>query len=103
MPLGAGSMARIRVCFRAVPRWDFDFLTGTKWVITGSFQYFKPREKAGELIKEYGGEIIGGVSSKTNYLLCGESPGSKYEKAIELGIKIIYESEFLKIIQNKSL
>ncbi len=80
-----------------------EFLTGTKWVITGSFQNFKPREKAGELIKEYGGEIIGSISSKTSYLLCGESPGSKLDKAVEIGVKIINEFEFLKIIQNKYL
>lgn len=79
------------------------FMENTKWVITGSFENFKPREKAGEIIKKYGGEIISMVSSKTTHLLCGESPGSKLEKAEKLNVSIIKEDDFLKMINNKKL
>lgn len=77
------------------------FLTDTRWVITGSFKNFKPREKAGELIENYGGKVSDSVTSHTTHLLCGESPGSKLEKAVKLGMKIISEDDFKKIIENK--
>ena len=79
------------------------FLKGSKWVITGSFENFKPRDKAATLIKEYGGEIIDAVSAKTNYLLCGKEAGSKLDKAKSLGITIIDEANFLKIIKEKKI
>ncbi|HNZ27604.1 MAG TPA: NAD-dependent DNA ligase LigA [Spirochaetota bacterium] len=77
------------------------FLSGTKWVITGSFENFNPREKAAELIKKYGGETVDAVSSKTTHLLKGKSPGSKLEKAIKLKINIVEEAEFLLIIERE--
>ncbi len=79
------------------------FLKGTKWVITGSFSNFKPREKAAFLIKQFGGEVVDAVSSKVNFLLKGEEPGSKLNKAKALGIKIIDEAQFVKIINSKTL
>lgn len=79
------------------------FLSGTKWVITGSFETFQPREKAAELIKKHGGEISDSVSSRTTYLLCGDSPGSKLDKAISLKIKIINEKDFIKIIREQNI
>ena len=79
------------------------FLKGTKWVVTGSFKNFKPREKASEIIERFGGEVIGSISSKTTYLLTGEAPGSKLDKAVKLDVKIINENEFIKIIENKKI
>ncbi len=79
------------------------FLNGTRWVITGSFKNFKPREIAGELIEKNGGKVLDSVSSNTTHLLCGESPGSKLDKAAKLGIKIIDEDNFNKIIENKKI
>jgi len=79
------------------------FLKETKWVITGSFENFKPRDKAGDLIKKYGGEVLTSISSNTTHLLCGESPGSKLDKARSLNIKIINEYEFLNIINEKKI
>ena len=79
------------------------FLSGTKWVITGSFENYKPRDKAGDLIKKYGGEVISIVSSKTTHLLCGEAPGSKLNKAKALGVMMINEDEFIRIIENGKL
>jgi DNA ligase (NAD+) len=79
------------------------FLKNTKWVITGSFENFKPRDKAADLIKFYGGETADAVSSKTDYLLCGNEAGSKLTKAQSLDINIVNEVEFLEIISKKSL
>ncbi|MCG8568950.1 MAG: NAD-dependent DNA ligase LigA [Spirochaetes bacterium] len=79
------------------------FLSETKWVVTGSFENFKPRDKAKDIIKQYGGEILSAVSSKTSYLLCGSDAGSKLKKAQDLGISIIDEKRFLEIIEDKKI
>ena len=52
-----------------------------------------------ELIKEKGGRVTSSVSKNTDYLVVGESPGSKYEKASQLGVKMIGESELLEMIR----
>lgn len=79
------------------------FLKETKWVITGSFEYYRPREKAAVAIKEFGGEVVNTVSSKTSFLLCGSEAGSKLEKAKQLGIRVIGEEEFRMMIEEKVL
>ncbi len=56
------------------------------------------RERAYERIREMGGEIGESVSSKTRYLIIGKEPGSKLQKAQKLGVKIIEEKEFLKLL-----
>ncbi|MEK7483129.1 MAG: BRCT domain-containing protein, partial [Planctomycetota bacterium] len=71
---------------------------GQIWCVTGSFEQFKPREKAMEEIQRRGGKVVGSVSSKTTHLLAGENAGSKQEKAQELGVTIISEAVFLKMI-----
>ncbi len=82
---------------------ETQFLSGTKWVVTGSFEHFKPRDIASEKIKLFGGEIVGAVSTKTNFLLCGSDAGSKLDKAKSLGIRIIEEEEFISIITRQML
>jgi DNA ligase (NAD+) len=57
-----------------------------------------PREFAKKKIIENGGKVSSSVSPKTNYLIAGENPGSKYNEAKKFGINIITEEEFLKII-----
>lgn len=79
------------------------FFKDTKWLITGSFKNFKPREKAIELIIKYGGQEVKSVSSRTTYLLCGEKPGSKLEKSKKLGIKILDEEEFIAILRENGV
>lgn len=71
-------------------------LKGTIWVITGTLSI--PREEAAELIRLRGGKVSGSVSAKTTYLLAGEEAGSKLEKAERLGVKILSEEEFQKLI-----
>lgn len=67
------------------------------FVITGVLESMS-REKAKEKILDLGGRVNETLSSKTDYLIAGENPGSKYEKAKKLGVKIINERKFLKMI-----
>jgi DNA ligase (NAD+) len=73
------------------------------WCVTGTFEKFQPREKAIDLILFHGGKKVTSVSSKTTHLLAGENAGSKLEKATELGVKIINEKEFLKILSENKI
>jgi len=57
------------------------------------------RDEAKAKIRELGGDISESVSSKTSYVIVGNDPGSKAEKAKKLGVKIISEKEFLKLIK----
>lgn len=72
-------------------------LEGKKFVLTGSLPTFT-RKEATELIRKHGGNTTSSVSSKTDYLLAGESAGSKYDKAVELGIPVLDEESFLKMV-----
>ncbi len=72
-------------------------LSGLKIVLTGSLETFK-RGQATKLIEDNGGEVVSSVSKLTDLVLAGEEAGSKLEKAKKLGIKIIDESEFKKMI-----
>lgn len=76
-----------------------DKLSGLTFVLTGALRSMS-REQAKEKIRSLAGEISESVSRKTDYLVVGENPGGKLEKARQLGVKIIREEEFLKIIQD---
>ena len=67
-------------------------LDGKSFVITGALPGLS-RDEAKKLIQRSGGRVVGSVTSKTNYLLAGEKPGSKLEKADKLGVKVIDWSE----------
>ncbi len=71
-------------------------IKGTTWVITGSLS--KPREEIAEEIVGQGGKVSGSVSKKTSFVLAGEEAGSKLEKAKKLGIRIVDEAEFRKLL-----
>ena len=73
-------------------------ITGKTFVITGSLESLS-RSDAEQKISEHGGSAVGSVSKKTDYLICGKEPGSKFDKAKELEVKIIYEKEFLELIK----
>lgn len=73
-------------------------LKNSSFVITGVLKSMS-REKAKENIVNEGGKVNETLSLKTDYLIAGENPGSKYEKAKKLGIKIINEKEFLWILK----
>ena len=70
-------------------------LKDKSFVITGQLPL--PREQVKDLIKKQGGKVIAAVSSKTDYLLCGEAPGSKKDKALELSVQILTWTEFQKL------
>ncbi len=73
---------------------------GQTWCVTGSFEHFKPRDLAMEEVKKRGGRVTSSVTSKTTHLLAGSNPGSKLDKAVALGVKIVSEEEFLKMLQS---
>jgi DNA ligase (NAD+) len=58
----------------------------------------RSREEAGEIVKQHGGKVIGSVSKKTDYVVVGTDPGSKYDKAKELGVPILDEAGFEKLV-----
>ena len=68
---------------------------GQVWCVTGSFDQFKPRSLAEELIKELGGRVVSSVTGKTTHLLAGTGAGSKLSKAEKLGVEIVEEAEFI--------
>jgi DNA ligase (NAD+) len=71
--------------------------SGKSVVLTGSLKSLT-RDEAKAKIRELGGDISSSVSKKTDFVIAGEEPGSKYEKAVELEVKIIDEESFLKLI-----
>lgn len=73
-------------------------LAGKTFVITGKLESIE-REDAEEEIRKRGGNAGSSVSKSTDYLVVGENPGSKLQKAQQLSIKIISENEFLKILK----
>lgn len=73
-------------------------LAGLTFVLTGGLESMS-REEAKDKIRELGGNISESVSRKTSYLVVGSEPGSKYERAKKLGVRMIDEREFLKIIR----
>ncbi|OGL79201.1 hypothetical protein A3E39_04835 [Candidatus Uhrbacteria bacterium RIFCSPHIGHO2_12_FULL_60_25] len=73
-------------------------LAGTSWVITGTLDAMG-REEAKEKIRARGGDVSESVSKKTTYVVVGFDPGSKADKAKKLGVDILDEKEFLKIIR----
>jgi DNA ligase (NAD+) len=70
-------------------------------VVTGKLREYS-RGNIKQIIQEAGGRVTGSVSSKTDFVLVGEDPGSKRDKALELGIKIISELEFKEMINDFS-
>lgn len=73
-------------------------LKGLTFVLTGTMEKMS-REEAKEKIKSLGGDASESVSKKTTYVVAGENPGSKYDKAKTLGVKILKEQEFLKLLK----
>ena len=77
-------------------RTDHDF-SGRTFVLTGALQNYS-RDEATQLIKQRGGKVTGSVSAKTDYVLVGEDPGSKFDKAKELKVRTLSEYDFEKLL-----
>ncbi len=74
-------------------------LEGLTFVITGTLP--KPRKEVEDLIESQGGHASSAVSASTNYLVAGDNPGSKLQKAKDLGIKTVSYEELLGLIEGK--
>jgi DNA ligase (NAD+) len=72
-------------------------LEGKSFVFTGGLAN-RTREEAGEIVQQHGGKVISSVSKKTDDVVVGTDPGSKYEKAKELGVPILSEREFERVV-----
>ncbi len=70
---------------------------GKKFVFTGELDELS-REEAAAMVKKMGGDVLDSVSKKTDYIVVGQNPGSKYNKAVNLGLKILNEKEFKEMI-----
>lgn len=79
-----------------LPQKEQKFI-GQSFVVTGTLETMS-RDDLKKKIREFGGKVSGSVSSKTDYVVAGDKPGSKYSKAKKLGIKIIGEKEFLEML-----
>ena len=75
-------------------------LLGQTFVITGTLESTS-REEAEQKIRELGGRASSAVTKNTSYLVVGKNPGSKLKKAESLGVKVIYENEFSKLLNKK--
>jgi DNA ligase (NAD+) len=73
-------------------------LAGKSFVFTGGLLN-RSREEAGLLVQQHGGKVSGSVSKKTDYVVVGTDPGSKYDKAKEFGVAILTEAEFEKLLK----
>ena len=87
--------------FEAEESTGSDSFAGKVFVITGSLEHFTNRNELKELIEKNGGKVSGSVSSKTNFLINNDtaSNSSKNKKAKELGVEMISEEDFLKLLE----
>jgi DNA ligase (NAD+) len=72
---------------------------GKSFVFTGSLAN-RSREEAGQLVMQHGAKVSGSVSKKTDYVVVGADPGSKYDKAKELNVSVLTEPEFEKLLRS---
>lgn len=79
-----------------------DKLSGKKFVFTGELQAMA-RSKAAQKVRQLGADVSSDVSRNTDFVVVGESPGSKHKKALSLGVKILNEKQFEEMINEKSI
>ncbi|MFH0776431.1 MAG: NAD-dependent DNA ligase LigA [Patescibacteria group bacterium] len=72
-------------------------LSGKTFVVTGTLENFS-RQGIKDTIKKFGGKVASSISAKTDFLVAGENAGSKLKKSEELGIKVLSESEFQRLL-----
>ncbi len=91
--------AGVKLATETIEVTDQSF-AGLSFVFTGGLEKMS-REQAGQEILKRGGKVSSSVSKKTDYVVAGADPGSKFDKAKELGVKIISEQEFRKLLGDK--
>ena len=77
-----------------------NIFAGKTFVLTGELENMT-REEAKEIIENHGGKVTSSVSKKTNFVLLGQNPGSKYDKALKLNITILSKDEFLRFLGSR--
>lgn len=75
-----------------------DYFEDKTFVLTGTLNMIT-RNEASSIIEDKGGKVTSSVTKKTDYVVVGDNPGSKYDKAINLGIEIINEEKFMELIK----
>jgi DNA ligase (NAD+) len=75
-------------------------LADKNFVLTGTFKNFS-RDEVKQEIEKHGGKVISAVSKNVDYLVVGEKPGSKLKKAVDLGLKIVDESMFIRLFESE--
>ncbi|MBN1755001.1 NAD-dependent DNA ligase LigA [bacterium] len=85
------------VTFKVAEKAQIQELTGKTFVLTGALEHLT-RDKAKAEIENRGGKVTSSVSKKTDYVVVGADPGSKYDKALELKVTTISEEEFLEML-----
>lgn len=76
---------------------ESNIFEGKTFVLTGTLPDYT-RDEAKLIIEKHGGKVSGSVSKKTSYLLCGADPGSKYDKAVSLGVTVLSQDDFMKLL-----
>ncbi len=94
----SGRLLREGIRFERVARSRVSAVAEKTFVMTGSLSSMK-RSEAKEQILRRGGRVSSSVSSSTDYLVMGESPGSKLQRAEALGVAILKEEEFLRLLE----
>ena len=85
----------------AAPAASEGLLQGQSFVLTGTLEGMK-RDVATQLILAAGGRVVSSISKKTNYLVAGTNPGSKLDKARNLGVDVINQSQLLAMVNSES-
>jgi DNA ligase (NAD+) len=94
-------LAKLRQAWKALPEYNITAgpkpLAGKTFVLTGGLQEYS-RDQAKKKLQTLGATVTSSVSKKTDYVVAGADPGSKYEQALKLKIAILTEDDFLKLI-----
>jgi DNA ligase (NAD+) len=76
--------------------------SGKSFVLTGGLEAYT-RSEAKAIIQKLGGKVVGSVSSKTDYVIVGQDPGSKLDQARQLGVQLLTEQEFIRLLAEHGL
>lgn len=90
----------VEMVYKGIDTKNNTYIESKTFVLTGSLEKFS-REEASKIIEENGGKTSSSVTSKTSVVVVGSNPGSKYKKALELGIEVWTEDEFLERVKSE--